>query len=171
MRLFFSLWPDDGTRLALAAHRLDIARVTGGRPTLPVTMHLTLVFARDVPPHRMLEMQMVGRRVQAAPFEYRIDTAGCFGGPQVAWLACDSPPQGLFDLQQALFNAMRAADFDIDPRTFRPHITVARHITSVVEPLPVKPYVWKVDTFALVQVEQSGNSVKYDKVEQWPLTG
>jgi len=169
MRLFFSLWPDDETRLALAAHRLDVARLTGGRPTLPVTLHLTLVFAGNVPQQRVLEMQMAASRVRAAPFEYRIDTAGCFAGPRVAWLASDLPPQGLFDLQQALFHAVRDADFEVDPRTFRPHLTVARHITSMVEPFPIKPCVWKVDTFALVQVEQTGSALKYEVINQWPL--
>ena len=43
MRLFFALWPRDQLRLALAPHRLDIARIAGGRPTTPVTMHMTMV--------------------------------------------------------------------------------------------------------------------------------
>ncbi len=171
MRLVFALWPDDDIRLALSARRLEVARITGGRPTLPVTLHLTLVFAGNVPQKRLLEMQMVASRVRAAPFEYRVDAAGCFNSAQVAWLASASPPQALFDLQQSLFNAVQAADFDVDPRTFRPHITVARHITSFTEAYPIEPCIWKVNNFALVQVEQDGASVKYEVIDHWPLTG
>jgi 2'-5' RNA ligase len=171
MRLFFALWPDDNIRLALSARRLEVARLTGGRPTLPVTLHLTLVFAGNVPQKRLLEMQMVASRVRAAPFQYRVDTAGCFNTAKVAWLASDAPPQALFDLQAGLFNAVQAADFDVDPRTFRPHITVARHITSMTEAYPIEPCVWNVNKFALVQVEQEGLSVNYEVIDQWPLTG
>ena len=169
MRLLFALWPDSETRLALAAHRLDIARLTGGRPTLPDTLHMTLVFSGNVPQKRLLELQMVASRVRAAAFEYRVDTAGCFAGSQVAWLASDTPPQALFDLQKTLFKAVADADFDVDPRTFRPHITVTRHITSVVEPWPITPCAWKINKFALVSVEQSANSVNYEVIDEWPL--
>ena len=169
MRLFFALWPDDDVRLTLSARRLEVARLTGGRPTLPVTLHLTMVFAGNVPQRRLLEMQMVASRVRAAPFRYTVDTAGCFGTPRVAWLASDQPPPALFELQNSLHDAVQAADFEVDHRTFRPHITVARHITTAIETYPISPCVWDVDKFALVQAEQDGNSVKYEVIDQWPL--
>lgn len=171
MRLFFALWPDDETRLALAQHRLEVARLTGGRPTLPVTLHLTLVFAGNVPQARLLEMQMLAARVRAEAFNYAIDTAGCFAGPAVAWLASDQPPAELFSLREALQTAMKQADFDVDERKFRPHITVARHVTSIVEPYAIRPTKWRIDEFALIQAEQEGNSIQYDVIDRWPLLG
>jgi RNA 2',3'-cyclic 3'-phosphodiesterase len=171
MRLFFALWPDDQVRLALAQHRLDVTRLAGGRPTLPVTLHMTLVFAGNVPRGRLLEMQMLAARVQAKPFDYIVDTAGCFPGPKVAWLASDSPPQALFDLQQSLQSEIKQADFDVDERTFRPHITVTRHIASAFEPYPIEATHWAVKNFALIEAEQEGSSINYEIVDTWPLLG
>lgn len=171
MRLFFALWPDDDMRARLATQRLEITRISGGRPTLPVTMHMTLVFCGNVPEKRVLQMQMVAARTRIAPFDYAIDTAGCFAGPQVAWLASDSPPKGLFELQRTLFQSIREANFEVDDRTFRPHITVARHITSAFEPYPITPLTWPVRAFSLVHAIQSGNSIKYETLDTWPLLG
>ena len=95
MKLFFALWPDDGIRLQLDSQRVEIARLTGGQPTLPVTLHLTLVFAANVPESRLVEFKMAASRVQLKPFKYVIDTSGCFAGPKVAWLASDAPPPPL----------------------------------------------------------------------------
>ena len=169
MRLFFAIWPKDDIRLALAAQRLEVARLTGGRPILPVTLHLTMVFAGNVPQTRLLEMKMVASRLRAAPFRYTVNTAGCFATPRIAWLASDQPPQALFELQQALHDGVHAADFDVDSRTFRPHITVARHITAAIETHPISPCHWDVDEFSLVQTVQDGNGVQYEVIDQWPL--
>jgi 2'-5' RNA ligase len=171
MRLFFALWPDDALRAELAEARLEVARLSGGRPTLPVTMHMTLVFCGNVPDKRVLEMQMVAARAQLRAFDYVVDTAGCFAGPKVAWLASDSPPKALFDLQQTLYQSISGAGFDVDARTFRPHITVARSITSAFEPYPILPVTWRVNRFSLVEAVQSGNSIRYDILDAWPLVG
>jgi 2'-5' RNA ligase len=171
MRLFFAIWPEDDIRLALAPQRLEVARLTGGRPTLPVSLHLTMVFVGNVPQKRLLEMKMVASRVRAAPFRYTVDTAGCFATARIAWLASDQPPQALFDLQNALHDGVRAADFDVDRRTFRPHITVAREIVTPIETYTTSPCIWDVDKFSLIQAEKSGNSVKYEIIDQWPLIG
>jgi RNA 2',3'-cyclic 3'-phosphodiesterase len=169
MRLFFALWPDDDVRLQLASQRLEVARLTGGRPTVPVTLHLTLVFAGNVPESRIPEIKMVASRVRAKSFDYVIDTAGCFGGPRVAWLASDNTPRALFDLQERLQSAIAGADFEVDGRTFRPHITVARDITNVFEPYFVPTVAWRIDQFCLVQAMQDGNAVRYDILDRWML--
>ncbi|MCA2997235.1 MAG: RNA 2',3'-cyclic phosphodiesterase [Rhodocyclaceae bacterium] len=171
MRLFFAICPEGDVRLTLSARRLEVARLTGGRPTLPVSLHLTMVFVGNVPQKRLLEMKMVASRVRAAPFRYTVDTAGCFATARIAWLASDQPPQALFDLQKALHDGVRAADFDVDRRTFRPHITVARHITDAIETYPISPCSWDVDKFVLVKTEQDASGVRYEVIDQWPLIG
>ena len=48
-RLFFALWPDAATSVALAALAQQIAAESGGRPTAPGNVHLTLAFLGDQP--------------------------------------------------------------------------------------------------------------------------
>ena len=150
MRLFFALWPDDNVRLALASQRLQIAQITGGRPTMPVTLHITMVYAGDISPARVPEIKMLQSRIRVPAFDFRIDVAGCFEAARVAWLASDTPPDGLFKLQQGLQTAMQGAGFEVDRRKFRPHITVARDVTTIFEPHPIAPLMWRVDNFCLV---------------------
>ncbi len=169
MRLFFALWPDDDIRLQLASQRLEIARLTGGRPTLPVTLHMTLVFMDNVPEERLAELQMLAIRVQTPAFDYRLDTAGCFGGPAVAWIASDATPRALFKLQSALQRAVAEAGFEVDQRTFRPHITVARQVTHNFESYPITPVVWPIRHFCLVKPIKSAAGIYYEIVDQWPL--
>jgi RNA 2',3'-cyclic 3'-phosphodiesterase len=169
MKLFFALWPDDAVRLQLATQRLEIARLTGGRPTLPVTLHMTLVFAGNVPESRLVEIKMAASRVKTKPFDYVIDTTGCFAGPKIAWLASDSTPNQLFELQSELQRNVAAADFEVDERTFRPHITIARDVTHIFEPHAVSPTVWHVNQFCLVQAIQTGNTIRYDILDRWVL--
>jgi RNA 2',3'-cyclic 3'-phosphodiesterase len=169
MRLFFAIWPDDDVRLSLATQRLEIARLTGGRPTMPVTLHLTLVFAGNVPETRVPEIKIVASTVKAKSFDYVIDTAGCFSGPRVAWLASDATPNALYELQSSLQRAVADADFEVDQRTFRPHITVARDISSVFEPHAIEPTVWRVNQFCLVQAVQNGNTIRYETLDRWML--
>lgn len=171
MRLFLALWPNDQVRLALAAQRLEIARVTGGRPTMPVTMHMTLVFTGNVPSSRLFEFKLATAQVRARPFTYVIDTAGCFDSAGVAWLASAEPPKELFDLQSTLYHAIANADFDVDARRFRPHVTVTRHIEHSFAQHTINPTHWKVDRFSLIQAVQDGASVRYETLESWPLTG
>ncbi len=171
MRLILALWPDDKVRLALAAQRLEIARVTGGRPTMPVTMHMTLVFAGNVPASRLLELKMAIAQVRARPFTYVIDTAGCFDSAGVAWLAGAAPPKKLFDLQSTLYHTVANADFDVDARRFRPHITITRHIEHSFAQHAITPTPWRVDQFSLIQAIRDGASIRYETLETWPLTG
>jgi RNA 2',3'-cyclic 3'-phosphodiesterase len=169
MRLFFALWPDDNVRLALASQRLEIARTTGGRPTMPVTLHLTMVYAGNVSPSRVTEIKMLASQIRVPAFDFRIDVAGCFEGARVAWLASDTPPEGMHKLQKALQTAMLEAGFDVDRRKFRPHITVARDVTTIFEPHPIAPLIWRIDNFCLVEAQQSGNSVRYEMLDRWML--
>src|ERR1700724_2954341 len=48
-RLFFALWPDAATSNALAALAQQVAAESGGRPTAPGNVHLTLAFLGDQP--------------------------------------------------------------------------------------------------------------------------
>lgn len=171
MRLFLALWPDDNVRLALASQRLEVARLTGGRPTMPVTMHLTLVFAGNIPAGRLLELKLVVAGVRAPSFEYVIDSAGCFGGPRVAWLAGATPPKALLELQSSLQRAIANADFDVDIRAFRPHITVTRDIQNTIETRRVTPTSWPINHFDLIHAQPAGHAVHYETLERWNLTG
>jgi RNA 2',3'-cyclic 3'-phosphodiesterase len=169
MRFFFALWPDEDLLARLAPHRLEIARVCGGRPTTPVTLHMTLNYVGPVSEPLMDELLAIGEAVTVTPFDYTIDVAACFGRAGVAWLAADRTPQSLIDLQSQISAASSAAKFATDPRPFRPHLTVVRNISRPVEPWHVTPVKWTIDRFSLIGARTDEKGVHYDVVREWAL--
>jgi RNA 2',3'-cyclic 3'-phosphodiesterase len=169
MRLFFALWPEDRVRLALAPQRLEAARATSGRPTMPVTLHLTLAFLGNVLESRLPELKKIAQQIDLEAFDYTIDLVGCFEQAGVAWLASEDPPDQLYKLQQTIHNALLKAGFDVDLRKFRPHITVARNIDRAFEARPIPPIRWPIRQFSLVGASRDDHGVTYDVLESWPL--
>jgi RNA 2',3'-cyclic 3'-phosphodiesterase len=170
MRLFFALWPNDVLRSQLAPHRLEVLRHCGGRPSLPLTLHMTLVYVGRVPEPRVEELTAIGDSIHQQAFDYEIDVAACFGKAGVAWLGSQQPPGALMDLRATLQNLVYGAGFPIDQREFRPHVTVARNITTFVEPWLVNPVTWNVNQFSLVAATTMQNGVRYESLRDWPLS-
>lgn len=169
MRLFFAIWPDEDLRSKLAPHRLEVTRVCGGRPMLPLTLHMTLIYVGEVEQIRLADLFAIGDAVRTPPFTYTIDVAACFGKAGVAWLAADRTPQPLIDLQTELKTGVTAAKFPADPRPFRPHMTVARGIARAVEPWHVTEVPWRIDRFRLVAAAPADKDITYETVREWAL--
>ena len=155
----------------MAEHRLEIARVSGGRPTTPVTLHMTLVYAGNVPEIRVHEIVAVGDAIRLPPFDFPIDVAGCFSSAKVAWLGSTATPMTLRTLQRQLQQGVLAADFDIDTRAFRPHITVARNIDQDFDPEVITTVDWPVEEFCLMHAISDGTEMRYQPLKVWPLLG
>lgn len=170
MRLFFALWPTDELRSQLAPQRLEVLRHCGGRPSLPLTLHMTLVYVGRVPEPKIAELMTIGDSILQPAFDYQIDVAACFGKANIAWLGTQRVPQALLDLQLALKNAVQAAGFPADPRAFRPHVTVARNIHTFVDPWAVEPVAWRVNQFSLINAITTPKGVRYEPLRDWPLS-
>ncbi len=170
-RLYFALWPDDGIRLQLARHRLQLAREGNGRAVFPVTLHMTLAFLGDVDAKLIPEIEQIGRHVVATPFNYTVNMAGCFAKAQVAWLGAKETPWHLFALQKNLQSLLVGAKLDHDTRAFRPHITVARDIETPFEDRAIPPVRWPINQFCLVSASSGAAGPEYEVIGSWTLKG
>lgn len=92
--------------------------------------HVTLAFLGNVSPEMLQRAQEKLAQVTSttAPFSLATDRVGIFGkqdSPRILWKGVKhSSP--LCTLQQKVNDAMKAAEFYLDERPFRPHITMAR---------------------------------------------
>lgn len=170
-RLFFALWPDDGTRLQLARYRLQLAREVNGRAVFPITLHMTLAFLGDVDWELVPALEEIGSNLVAPTFNYAVNVAGCFPKARVAWLGAKEAPWHLFELQKTLQSALATAQFGHDTRTFRPHITVVRDIETSFEDRAITPVRWPVEQFCLVSGQSGPSGPKYEVLKSWPLRG
>lgn len=129
-RLFVSLALPEPCRDALAA-LMD--PIDGVRWTRPEQLHLTLRFLGDTLEQ---EAQLMVERLTAIrvePFILPLEATGVFppkSPPRILWAGLGNAHTRLFQLRQKVDDALLAAGWRGDVRSFEPHITVGRVITA-----------------------------------------
>jgi 2'-5' RNA ligase len=166
MRLFFALWPDDGTRAALASAG-GLLSLRDGRPVADTDLHLTLAFVGEVAVERVAGLCAMAATLRLPQFELEIAAAGWWRRSRVAWLAPVSIPAPLATLAAALHHG---AGLEAEsPASYRPHITVARRVRRLPGLLGGFSVRWPVGDFALISSNFAATGARYQVLAQWPL--
>ena len=168
-RLFFALWPDASTSDALATLAQQIATESGGRPTAPGNVHLTLAFLGDQPRRIARELSAAAARISAPPFDLVFDRVDSWRKNAIAWAGVQNMPPPLVELQQAITRSLLVSGLQPDERPFAVHVTLARRITAAVRRPLAPPLVWHVTAFALVASELAAVGARYRVLSSWPL--
>ena len=117
-------------------------------------LHLTLAFLGDVGAEAEPRLREKLAEVRVPPFLLPIRGVGVFGGsrPSVIWAGVGSGHPHLFALHKRVHDALFAAHFDPELRSFHPHVTLGRLRDVSVESL--RPFLKKheSDEFALIEV-------------------
>jgi 2'-5' RNA ligase len=155
-RLFFALWPAAALRAAIVAAAAPVTGNTGDRKVPAENLHVTLAFLGGVADARVAPALHAARGIDAAAGTQRFDAFARWGrgGPIVLETTHVAP--ALRELREALASSLLAADFALDRRDFRPHITLARDAgrgapPEALPPGPVPPIDWPFESFALVE--------------------
>lgn len=175
-RLYFALWPDDALRAAIAAASAEAIATVGGRAVPPADFHVTLAFLGGVPAARVAPAIAAARSVRAERGAQRFDRVGSWprgespgespGGPLV--LEATRVAASLAALHAALGNRLRTADFALDRREFRPHITLARGTERACAPVSASVE-WRYSAFVLVESRLAPAGSRYAIVDTFPL--
>jgi len=167
-RLFFAVRPPAATRDALAALR-DRLTTPGARPVATANLHLTLVFLGTLDAARRARALAVGAELTPPPaFDLFLDTLGSWPGPAVRWCAPRVVPVLLEQWVACLRAALTAAGCTLDPRPYRPHVTLLR-AAPVLRDTPLQPpLLWPVTRFALL-ASPPGQRRDYAVLGDWPL--
>ena len=123
-RLFTAIEIPESMRVRLSLLR---GPLPAARWIQPENMHITLRFAGDIAPRTADDFADQLAQVSFEPFSVSIAGAGAFGGrdPRVLWAGVE-PSLELQALYRAHERAACAAGLVPDPRTFKPHVTLAR---------------------------------------------
>ncbi|WP_376690064.1 RNA 2',3'-cyclic phosphodiesterase [Wenzhouxiangella sp. EGI_FJ10409] len=163
-RLFFALWPDDEIREEIATRRERLGRVS--RQQVPDhNLHLTLVFIGDRPDAELVAIERAADGLKAEAFDLVLDRFGWFARAGVVWLGGEAPDP-MLALAGELGAAMAALGIELDPRPFRPHVTLFRKVRRRPELPEPRPLHWPVREFALVE---SISGRPYQVLRTWPL--
>ncbi len=167
-RLFFALWPAEGTRRALA--KLARKALRGrGRLVAEDNLHLTLFFLGSTPPEQQACVERAAARVRGVEFTLALDRLGHFARPRVAWTAPAREPQALLDLASTLAGELSDCGFTAKACPFQGHVTLARKVARAPLETSHKSIVWKVDRFSLVQSRTHQTGVEYRPLQSWRL--
>ena len=123
-------------------------------------MHLTLAFIGETP--RLAEAKAALDTVKARPFRVALGGSGAFG--DLLWAGLRREPDLDF-LAAKVREALRAAGFAVDPKPFRPHITLARRAVCEGRPEIDLPAVSApVTDFALMRSDRVDGRLIYTPV-------
>ena len=133
IRAFVAIELAPGLResLAEALDALRQAHLRGLRLVDPEAIHLTLKFLGDVPVPTIPEIASALKRVAEGvpPLTLALDRAGGFPSlerPRVLWVGLRGDLPTLQRLQGAVETALADLGFPREPRSFSPHLTLAR---------------------------------------------
>jgi len=168
-RLFFALWPEAGLREQLADRIRPIVTAVAGRLQRPDQWHVTLEFLGAVSASRVAAVLEAASTVRAVPFEIVLDTVEHWRRPAVLSLTPRESPVELAMLVAALRLALEVHGFAPERRTYRPHLTLARHVIASPDVLAPEPLVWPAKEFVLVESITGRQGAIYRPLSAWPL--
>ena len=137
LRLFVAIELPECVRSDLRSLQLPCS---GLRPTKAENLHLTLHFIGYHDPLR-ISQALAPISAMVGHFEMNLASIGSFssrGGGLILWAGVELNPQ-LVQLHTDLGALLRDVGVDIDPRPFKPHITIARG--DRVRPADVRDFV------------------------------
>ena len=131
-RAFFAVDLSDEVRRALggAIRALPLAQASA-KPVAVENLHVTLHFLGRIDDNRIMAAHEAGAAAAAAigPFEIQAHGLQCVppqGRARMVWAGLVDPTGGLADLYRVLGDRLAEAGFDVDPRPFKPHVTLVR---------------------------------------------
>ena len=169
LRLFFALWPDEATRVALDNAAATLHPIWGGRRVHSESLHLTLAFLGDTPVTRLDALRQLAATLTGAPFTLKLDSPGCWQHNRVGWLGVKDIPPALAQLVPDLWRVLHAGEFAVDDRRYIPHVTLLRNARCNATP-PCQPVVWHAQSFVLLASRKPGAGGGYGVLGEWPLS-
>jgi len=171
LRLFFALWPDDNVRELLAKFNIELSQKCNGTPMRASNLHITLAFLGNVAKSRLECLVPMAEATTFKPFEMTLNHLGFFTSSKIIWAGLEEEPDALMELAAALFKGAIACDIQMDPRPFKPHLTLMRKANQLLEyehELELKPVHWLANDFCLVASVNNSDGVEYKVLNRWP---
>ena len=166
-RLFFALWPDYELRTRIVRATRAEVRGTGGKPTPPGNLHLTLHFLGSTPEGLIEPLIERVAAMPFQPFELALERYGYWQRARTLWLGVEETPPGLAKLAGDLGRISQELGLPRQRRGFIPHMTLARKVNRLTPKNPPPPMRWPVNEFALVESVLGGRHSRYTTLEHF----
>jgi RNA 2',3'-cyclic 3'-phosphodiesterase len=95
------------------------------------------------------------------PFQLNFDRVEYWAKPAVLCAVATDPPLAAQSLVSQLRGSLVKQGFTLDPKPWRPHITIARKVAHAQPESVIQPIQWKVQDLALVESETRSEGAHY----------
>jgi RNA 2',3'-cyclic 3'-phosphodiesterase len=169
MRLFFAAWPDRETCEHIGTVAKALKLDSWSRRVAPENYHLTLAFVGEVPESRVEALRTIGAVQRFAEFTVRFDAYEYWPKAEVIVAAASECPAPLQGLRRELHADLARHGLILDPKPFRPHVTIARRVSQAPVLQAMSEFAWTVRAFRLMRSVRSPAGSVYTVVDTWPL--
>lgn len=166
-RLFFALWPDDDLRTRIVRATRAEVRGTGGKPTPPGNLHMTLHFLGPTPEELIYPLIERVSALPLDPFELTLEQYGYWQGARTLWLGPNETPLPLAELAGDIGRISHELGLPRNRRAFIPHMTLARKVNRLTPREPPRPLHWPINEFVLVESVLGGRHSRYTILEHF----
>jgi 2'-5' RNA ligase len=166
-RLFLAAWPNAEVRVQLTSLVEQCAACGQGRAIPAENLHLTLAFLGGQPEERIAEVIALAEILQPAPVQMLLDRFGHFTGPQILWVGPSITPVPLQAFQSLLTRRLSELGIPVDSRPYRPHVSLLRKVSELIDLPVVKPLEWTLDHWALLESPRTAGGAHYQVLAEW----
>jgi len=164
VRLFIAIPFDEKTKREIIILRNKIRNhADSGRFIQEENLHLTLVFLGEVLEEKTKEVLQIMEGIKWSSFPLVLNRVGTFHREDgdVYWLGCEKCPI-LIKLQKELADRLRVTGYDIEFRSYIPHVTLGRQVTSKKTLEPDFPNInCNVSHYSLMQSQHINGKLVY----------
>ncbi|MEO8061558.1 MAG: RNA 2',3'-cyclic phosphodiesterase [Pseudomonadota bacterium] len=177
MRLFFALVPRAQPAASLVAEVAPLVAQLQAQPVPAQNLHATLCFVGAVESEKLDALRAVAATMRGARATLTFNSLEVWEQPKIlcATAGIGGDARHAAELAQHLGEAIIAAGFSPDIKTFRPHFTLGRKVHSEVAaalewPRPLAaPLVMRADRFVLMESRRTEAGSLYSVVDSWAL--
>lgn len=172
-RVFFAVPMPELQRASFVHATRKAVRASGGRPVLPLDLHVTLVFVGAVEEQALPLLVAAGAAASTGQgvgsFRLGFDRLEHWARPRVFCATATVIPVQALALVRALEKALEEHEVSYEHRGWKPHVTLARntlapHLVGAITPLP-----WHGTEFGLFESMAAPAAPRYQALELWPL--
>ena len=178
-RLFIGIPLTEGARWTIDEHvRRWMPDGVPGRAVPAANWHLTLRFLGATPAEQLTAIVRHLRAAELRPaFDIGFGGLGAFPGPRrarVLWIGLTDGVERMQGLARIAEDAARAAGFEAEEKSFKPHLTLSRiqpprDVTRVIQDVPPLDLRMPVREAVVFRSHLGGGPARYEMVERFAV--
>lgn len=162
-------FPNKITQKRLAQKAEELHTTCGGRIIKTHHIHLTLIFLGNINTDRIDTLLETMKRISVKKFELELNKISYWKHNQIVFAGAVHYPDELFVLVESLKNSLTEAGFLFDNRDYKPHVTLIKKASHLANDQLIKPILWHINKWHLVQSKPGQKGVDYISLAHWPL--